>query len=445
MFRRPADYESFLQNSRDTSVDARVNIMRFAGLAYAGSRLNSWCYSTEEKKLYFGFSEYPDELSAIFMNGKHLDYLSEHRDRNVPFLLSDSMDMLWIAEFDRTGLEETGSLPTLVYVLGPVFTSGTSPAVVTEKLRQLEFSLAQRRKIENILHDIPVMAEGTFNQYARMLHFALYGELADDSFHLDRTRLNEEEPDENKITYEDLRGDRTSLSRILMTEAGLLSIIRSGKYDAARIKMLREAIVPADYTNGDSLMNAKYDLTSFCSRAVQAAIEGGLPIRIAKTVELQFIKMVAACRKLTEIRDLSTLLIKELTDRVKQVNENPALSESTLLIQDYIQANLTTPLTLEVLARQFGYTEYYLSRKFNEETGMRISDYLNRERIEYAKNLLTNTKKPVQEICDLLQYSNHSYFGQVFKKMTGQSPQEYRRNHARSSSSGKDPDYTIMR
>ena len=213
-----------------------------------------------------------------------------------------------------------------------------------------------------------------------------------------------------------------------MNEAELLSCIRNGQIDPARINCLKDSIEPADYTDGDPLQNAKYALTSFASRASMTAIEAGLPVRISRTIELQFIRMLSKCRKLTEVSDLFSMLLLEYGLRVHQCKENPELSESTLPVQDYIRSNLTNPISLADLAKRFGYTEYYLSRKFNQETGVRISDYLHGERIEYAKNLLLNTDVSIQEISQILQYGNFSYFGQLFRKLTGQTPQEYRQS-----------------
>ena len=430
MVKRPENFENFLKTSR-LGNNEKINVMRFAGLAYAGCRLNSWCYSIKGKKLFFGFSEYPKELANIFSFGKHLDYLAVHNDQIEPFLLSDSLGLMWIAEFDRSSNDQD---PSLVYVLGPVFTAGSSPIVVREKLADLDFSLKDRRKIEAILDDIPVLAEGTLTQYARMLHFALTGELAEESFTMKKAVISAEIP-EKEVTYEQLRGDRTALSRVMLYESQMMNMISSGHVDEERLRSLQEAVMPADYTDGDVLMNAKYDLTAFCARAVDTAIEAGLPARAAKTIELRFIKRTVAAHKITELQGLSSLLVQHLSDEVRKVRENPNFSEPTLLVMEYISTNLTHTIDLKKLAKHVGYTEYYLSRKFHDETGMRISDYINLQRIEYAKDLLLNTKLTVTAISELLQYTSLSYFGKIFKEKTGTSPQDYRLKKGRNKNS----------
>ncbi len=61
-------------------------------------------------------------------------------------------------------------------------------------------------------------------------------------------------------------------------------------------------------------------------------------------------------------------------------------------------------ISIAELASLAGYSDYYLSRKFKEETGMNILTYINKQKIEYAKKLLTTTDDSVQSISDALQF-----------------------------------------
>ena len=65
-----------------------------------------------------------------------------------------------------------------------------------------------------------------------------------------------------------------------------------------------------------------------------------------------------------------------------------------------------------------------------EETGMTITDYITKRRIENAQDLLENTSFPVQDIASLSGYDDPAYFTRIFKKMTGISPRDYRKKTA---------------
>ncbi len=72
-------------------------------------------------------------------------------------------------------------------------------------------------------------------------------------------------------------------------------------------------------------------------------------------------------------------------------------------------------------------TPVYLSRTVKSVTGKTAMDWINNARIAEAKILLRRTDLNVQELADKLNFSDQSAFGKFFKKHTGKSPVEYKR------------------
>lgn len=107
----------------------------------------------------------------------------------------------------------------------------------------------------------------------------------------------------------------------------------------------------------------------------------------------------------------------------------------------YIEANFTAPLTLDELAREANFSKYHLCRKFKEATGVSIVDYIQRCRIERAKELL---KKPgdryIFNIAREVGFNDASYFNRIFKKYTSFTPNEYQKTESRDHS--QDPEQT---
>ncbi|WP_425357410.1 helix-turn-helix domain-containing protein [Mahella australiensis] len=64
--------------------------------------------------------------------------------------------------------------------------------------------------------------------------------------------------------------------------------------------------------------------------------------------------------------------------------------------------------------------------KFKKEIGYSINDYIKNAKIEYAKMLLSSSTQSVQNISDSLNFCSRSYFADVFQKIVGTSPNEYR-------------------
>lgn len=84
-----------------------------------------------------------------------------------------------------------------------------------------------------------------------------------------------------------------------------------------------------------------------------------------------------------------------------------------------IANHLYGDITLERLAECTNLSPNYLSSLFKKEVELTISDYVQRERIEEAKRLLTLTDYPITDIAAWLNFNDQSYFNKVFKKWNG--------------------------
>lgn len=101
-------------------------------------------------------------------------------------------------------------------------------------------------------------------------------------------------------------------------------------------------------------------------------------------------------------------------------------------VRKFIAANIKQEdLSREVIANAVFLNPDYLSRLFKQQTGVSLSEYVQQQRLNLAKNLLTQTSLPVGNIALDLGYSSFSYFTRVFKAATGCAPMEYRKRYAR--------------
>lgn len=83
-------------------------------------------------------------------------------------------------------------------------------------------------------------------------------------------------------------------------------------------------------------------------------------------------------------------------------------------------------IVAEDLAALVGYTEYYLTHKFKEETGLSVTNYVKFAKVERAKVLLKSTPLSVREISEQLGFATRNYFSAVFQQVTGKTPMEFR-------------------
>jgi signal transduction histidine kinase/DNA-binding LacI/PurR family transcriptional regulator/AraC-like DNA-binding protein len=92
----------------------------------------------------------------------------------------------------------------------------------------------------------------------------------------------------------------------------------------------------------------------------------------------------------------------------------------------YVQQNYARSFSLVELCEAIGVSKSYLSRIFKKDTGISLWDYLNRFRVQRAKELLLLTDASITEVAARVGYEDVGYFSRVFHEIAGCSPRAYR-------------------
>ena len=93
----------------------------------------------------------------------------------------------------------------------------------------------------------------------------------------------------------------------------------------------------------------------------------------------------------------------------------------------YVHEHLEDALPLGVVAHEAALSESHFCRLFKEATGLTLTDYVNRCRIERAKKELLKSERRVSEVAFEVGYQSLSQFNRSFAKIVGQSPTVWRR------------------
>ena len=98
----------------------------------------------------------------------------------------------------------------------------------------------------------------------------------------------------------------------------------------------------------------------------------------------------------------------------------------TDLIYQYIRDNYMFDISMQEVARTMNYSEAYFCKLFKQFFGKNFTSYLTEYRIEMAKKMLQTPTVNIKEIGKAVGYADSNYFAKVFKRVTGESPSEYR-------------------
>ena len=147
------------------------------------------------------------------------------------------------------------------------------------------------------------------------------------------------------------------------------------------------------------------------------------PITVGKMAKALFMNRPYLSRKFKEETGES------LTDFILYEKTEECTSKLMIDVVNYIRHHISEPITVEKMAEALFMSRPYLSRKFKEETGESLTDFILYEKTEEAKRLLRYSDKPITAISSYLGFSSPSHFSRVFKARVCITPGEYREKH----------------
>ncbi len=116
-------------------------------------------------------------------------------------------------------------------------------------------------------------------------------------------------------------------------------------------------------------------------------------------------------------------MVKIFTDMVNNASEHKYKYPISKIV-DYIYQNVTSKITVSDLSHLTHLSPDYISRVFNQEVGMSITDYIQKKKVEASKSFLLFRDISITDVAAIFDFCNHGYYSRVFKKHTGYSPAE---------------------
>ena len=160
-----------------------------------------------------------------------------------------------------------------------------------------------------------------------------------------------------------------------------------------------------------------------------AKVSEVLPPHVGKDVLLSFekAKVYSKDEYLSQLTLLGAFAL-QLADLANNILAKPSQSLGGIVnvTKQYIHEKLSEKISLDELANNANVTNSYLCKQFKKSTGLTVVEYINRHRIELAKELLTSRNVRVIEIAYETGFQSLSQFNRSFQRYTGQSPTEFK-------------------
>lgn len=369
-----------------------------------------WVYDFNNQLVYSNCSN--PLMRSVFEKAGSLEYLYS-KEEHTPACLGSMFGILWGAVFGKEDDEH-------IYLIGPVLNANVTQETIEKTARRLIPLQESRKEFMHILDDIPVVPLQMMQNLILMLHNCVTGETIQHSDIQYQT---------NKTLYEEKQNDSPhNRQETYLAEKHLLYNVREGNLDYQKALTRAEAAsTGVRVSMNDPIGEAKLSTITFTSLCTRAAIEGRLDVDTAYTVGDTYIQAITDCSNISEIRNISHQMYDDFIHRVHRAKNTNSLPKP---IQDsvaYIQLHPDDELSISMLAKQFGYSDYYFSRKFKKETGISVTDYIDAIRVKRAKMLLETTKTPISEIAASLHFCSSTHFSTTFKNSVGLLPNEYRK------------------
>ncbi|MCR5546956.1 MAG: AraC family transcriptional regulator [Lachnospiraceae bacterium] len=393
-----------------------------------------WKFLDENYHIFYYIYNDDMELLEMYPEGSTLfDYIirtidltapliEEKKPLRGPMLLGTDLGVNYIGvtEYTKKGTRRH-------HILGPISSQTLNRNTLTDIFDQFLYR-TQASSIKNIVEEymtIPVLSTTIQYQYAIQFYSAIVGEVCN----VNNIIFPKHEVDTNSLFSSIIEGEKDAAKTQWTLEQEDFQAIHDGNMEHLYRSVnttINKMPIRSVYEK-DSLRSGKNMILMYLGKCLYAAISGGLPPEIGYHLQFYYVEQIESCSTLMDLRQCALDLQKDFITRVHSIKyDTKKYSQPVIQCREYIKLHIEEDINLQVISSHFNYSVYYFSRKFKEECGCTVNDYIKEQRVERAKTLLTTTKLSINEICDKLCFSSPSFFISVFKKYTGTTPVNFR-------------------
>ncbi len=352
--------------------------------------------------------------------------LSVRKEQNYIFRMSNRFGLCFLILFLHKDEQDPEAL-----IVGPYSIKETSREEWFELAESLDFSASQMAQLVDYCANVSVICDET----PLLTMVIAFGETIwgnGDCFEI----VDMEQDIFGPQTFISQSEEATSAQSIMQRmqrmeqryayENELMDLVSQGHYHRAEMMLSNFTGPMFEQRTADPLRNLK-NYGVICNTLLRKAAErGGVhPIHL-DAISDQFARRIESGAELTMGTDLILDMVRSYCRLVRKYamgQWSPTIQKSIA----YIEADLAGDLGLRQIASALNISAGYLSTLFKKETGQTLTEYISRRRMETGAHLLRTTRLQVQTVAQRCGMSDVNYFSKLFKKYTGKSPIQYRK------------------
>lgn len=241
--------------------------------------------------------------------------------------------------------------------------------------------------------------------------------------------LREEHISKQEINYMLEQEDSIHSNHSYAEEVYPLELLSNGDVDGMyRYLHLRRINYP-NAVNRNVTKNEEYMAVATIGILSRAAIGGGVASGDSFRLSDIFLNRIAQCndsKSIAHERDEALIAFTKLVQKAnRREYENPYVEDA----KQYIAHNIFKKISLDDVADELNIRSTYLARLFSQSEHLSIGQYIRKEKIRLAQNMLKYSDRSILQISNYLSFQSQSYFGKTFKKETGMTPELYRKKY----------------
>ncbi|MGL5615248.1 MAG: helix-turn-helix domain-containing protein [Sarcina sp.] len=380
---------------------------------------NSILFESFEKKLN----------NPLFLNKNYLiNIISNNNVYNFPVLKINNFYETFFYISVKNNKDLIGT-----FLVGPALSSNITIKTIDNLIDKFNLSIKLKKDLLSYYNELPILSTNTLLNFSLALYYSIYHKKIDINLIKEKNRHIEIDYSEiNNLVDLSLSENRKNNVFPIPYEYEklLFNYVKEGEEN----KLLNLLYNPPNGEMGvlskeSPLRHLKNQFIYACTLSYKASIDGGVNPTIAYSLSIEYIQRMETLDNIQEVQDLRLKMFLDFTNKAFLAKNKKKYSKYVVKSQNFIFNNLYEDISLSTLSKVVNLNPNYLSELFKKEVGVTLSNYIQQQKIEEAKKLLTLTDYSLSEIYTLLNFKSQSYFSTIFKKFTKVTATQYRNSN----------------